>query len=506
MQARRSAKRSILGSRVCAPSPAGDGQLVPGVIQALKCQSSESGGRCNFYTVMLEDGSLREYPEEEIVVVGPGFHNYGSKVQLKYREKLNCNGRDTSSAVSLQDQSHTENHQKVLEQQLPLVRKIEAMKILETKKISWIQDHEKDHMRTVVVSDQKRKVVSSNIDVPRTRKFSEEGEMDKVTAAMVLTSLSTSPLVRSPPSAVRVADQNGSWKEGVNMSSSYSSSGNWSWGAPSDQSNPSTPSPPLLADSFKPFRGAVQPDDSIDEADSSNLLFDEPIPRKRKNSMKVMFKCLWKNCGKVLSTSAGIQKHIRTIHLGRSVDSDCSDGEEDFYYQEIKLNTDSVAEGLGSLSPVSPSVASPPVPCSLDAGRSDARVTKTEAKPATPLSRSAPTCLYLIHTDHAYQATAPVNIPGSKFTPTSNGFSISWQSPPVTFTGMPVSPTHNHPVEIGDQRQQTLPSLSSPPRPVVGARKTRGEGKKCRKVYGMENRDMWCTACRWKKACQRFID
>ncbi|XP_048451617.1 zinc finger protein 704 [Rhincodon typus] len=190
----------------------------------------------------------------------------------------------------------------------------------------------------------------------------------------------------------------------------------------------------------------------------------------------------------------------------RSVDSDCSDGEEDFYYQEIKLNTDSVAEGLGSLSPVSPSVASPPVPCSLDAGRSDARVTKTEAKPATPLSRSAPTCLYLIHTDHAYQATAPVNIPGSKFTPTSNGFSISWQSPPVTFTGMPVSPTHSHPVEIGDQRQQTLPSLSSPPRPVVGARKTRGEGKKCRKVYGMENRDMWCTACRWKKACQRFID
>ncbi|XP_038665612.1 zinc finger protein 704 isoform X2 [Scyliorhinus canicula] len=508
MQARRSAKRSILGSRVCAPSPAGNGQLIPGVIQALKCQSQESGGRCNFYTVMLEDGTLREYPEEEIVVVvGPGFHNHGNKVQLKCREKLNCNGRDTSSVLSLHDQSHTENHQKVLEQQLPLVRKIEAMKILETKKISWIQDHEKDHMRHVaVVSDQKRKVVSSNIDVPRARKFSEEGEMDKVTAAMVLTSLSTSPLVRSPPSTVRVADQNGSWKEGANMSSSYSSSGNWSWGAPSDQSNPSTPSPPLLADSFKPFRAAIQPDDSIDEAESSNLLFDEPIPRKRKNSMKVMFKCLWKNCGKVLSTSAGIQKHIRTIHLGLSVDSDCSDGEEDFYYQEIKLNTDSVAEGLGSLSPASPSVASPPTLSSLDAGRSDVTVTRNETKPTTPLSRSAPTCLYLIHTDHAYQATTPVNIPGSKFTPTSKGFSISWQSPPVTFTGMPVSPTHSHPVGIGEQRQQPLTSLSSPPRPVVGARKARGEGKKCRKVYGMENRDMWCTACRWKKACQRFID
>lgn len=40
----------------------------------------------------------------------------------------------------------------------------------------------------------------------------------------------------------------------------------------------------------------------------------------------------------------------------------------------------------------------------------------------------------------------------------------------------------------------------------LSGRKPRGEGKKCRKVYGMENRDMWCTACRWKKACQRFID
>ncbi|XP_069777244.1 zinc finger protein 704 isoform X2 [Narcine bancroftii] len=421
--------------------------------------------------------------------------------------ELYCNGRDSTSLASLHDQSYTENHQKVLEQQLPLIRKIEAMKILETKKISWIQEYDKDHMRPIgAVSDQKRKVVSSNIDVPHSRNLSEEGEMDKVTAAMVLTSLSTSPLVRSPPSAVRVADQNGSWKEPTNMSSSYSSSGNWSWGAPSDQSNPSTPSPPLSADSFKPFRATVQPDDSIDEAESSNLLFDEPIPRKRKNSMKVMFKCLWKNCGKVLSTAAGIQKHIRTIHLGRNIDSDCSDGEEDFYYQEIKLNTDSVAEGLGSLSPMSPSVASPPILSSLDSGRPETTITRTETKTTTPLSRSAPTCLYFVHTDHAYQATAPVNIPGSKFTPTSNGFSISWQSPPVTFTGVPVSPTHSQSLGTGEQRQQTLSSLSSPPRPVVGTRKIRGEGKKCRKVYGMENRDMWCTACRWKKACQRFID
>ncbi|CAH8443458.1 unnamed protein product [Schistosoma rodhaini] len=28
--------------------------------------------------------------------------------------------------------------------------------------------------------------------------------------------------------------------------------------------------------------------------------------------------------------------------------------------------------------------------------------------------------------------------------------------------------------------------------------------RKCRKVYGIENRDQWCNQCKWKKACRRF--
>ncbi|KAG7255669.1 hypothetical protein CRUP_010669 [Coryphaenoides rupestris] len=249
----------------------------------------------------------------------------------------------------------------------------------------------------------------------------------------------------------------------------------------------------------------------------------------------------------------------------RNCDSDWSDGEEDFYYTEIKLNADpAVAEGL---TPASPAVLSPPShppPPHLPphhphhhhhhhqhhhhpaAGGGDANLPPTlnnhnhavaVAKDnhggacngrlgggggggggGTPLSRSAPSALYLIHTDHAYQATPPVSIPsnGSSssscggpplagFAPT-NSFSISWQSPPVTFTGnSSVSPSKSQ--GFSEQRSQTIAVLSSPPR-ATGAlsRKVRGEGKKCRKVYGMENRDMWCTACRWKKACQRFTD
>lgn len=42
--------------------------------------------------------------------------------------------------------------------------------------------------------------------------------------------------------------------------------------------------------------------------------------------------------------------------------------------------------------------------------------------------------------------------------------------------------------------------------PVSPNRRTRGENKKCRKVYGMERKELWCTQCKWKKACSRFGD
>ena len=46
----------------------------------------------------------------------------------------------------------------------------------------------------------------------------------------------------------------------------------------------------------------------------------------------------------------------------------------------------------------------------------------------------------------------------------------------------------------------SAPSASSIKSPTRRVR----EGKKCRKVYGLEQRDLWCTQCKWKKACARF--
>ncbi|XP_075272073.1 zinc finger protein 704 isoform X5 [Opisthocomus hoazin] len=445
MQARRLAKRSSMGSRRLSAGPAAaqtDGARPPKPESAWRPPRREGSAAALEEEDEDEDVvvEVEEEEEEEEGGLGsppPALTGHG-KGPLRGSLKAASIKSEMTFPAFQQEDVKSDIGQKLPDQQcLLFTAKEEDLKTAETKKTNRAHEYEKENTRSVCLLEQKRKVVSSNIDVPPARKSSEELDMDKVTAAMVLTSLSTSPLVRSPP--VRPTESlNGSWKEGGFVPSSTSSSGYWSWNAPSDQSNPSTPSPPLSADSFKAFRTPSQPDDGIDEAETSNLLFDEPIPRKRKNSMKVMFKCLWKNCGKVLSTAAGIQKHIRTIHLGRVGESDCSDGEEDFYYTEIRLNTDSVADGLSSLSPVSPSLASPPSFPTQDAIRPETSCAKTETKLMTPLSRSAPTNLYLVHTDHAYQATPPVNIPGSaKFTPNGSSFSISWQSPPVTFTGIP---------------------------------------------------------------------
>ncbi|KAM8798045.1 SLC2A4 regulator [Eudromia elegans] len=313
---------------------------------------------------------------------------------------------------------------------------------------------------------------SACIPVPRHRKLSGQAGLDEVMAAAVLTSLSSSPLVLGPPPGAPGAEPGGdAWPEAPAMSSSCSSSSNtsgeWSWDAGSDRSSPSTPSPPLPPAAHRLPAPPEQPH-------GAHFVFGEPIPRKRKTSTKVMFKCLWKSCGKVLSSSSGMQKHIRTAHLGQGADVEQSDGEEDFYYTELDVNVDSLTDGLSSLTPVSPTSSVPPAFPALEAA-------PAAAPEPPPLSRSAPGALCHVHTDHAYQG-CPTPLPpgalGDKRLPV----------PPVPVVKMHVA---------------LAPVL---PKPPAAARKPRGDAKKCRKVYGMENRELWCTACRWKKACQRFVD
>ncbi|KAB0404239.1 hypothetical protein E2I00_016807, partial [Balaenoptera physalus] len=82
------------------------------------------------------------------------------------------------------------------------------------------------------------------------------------------------------------------WREApVRPPGSGGSSGDGGWGPTSDQSSPSTPSPPL-------------------PPEAAHFLFGEPALRKRKSSLQGLFQCLWKRCGKVLSSASGMQRHI----------------------------------------------------------------------------------------------------------------------------------------------------------------------------------------------------
>ncbi|XP_044604752.2 SLC2A4 regulator [Equus asinus] len=277
---------------------------------------------------------------------------------------------------------------------------------------------------------------SAHIPVPAQRTPPGKARLDEVMAAAALTSLSTSPLLLGAPAAAFSTEAGVEpWKEALVRppgSCSSSSSGDWGWDLASDQSSPSTPSPPL-------------------PLEAAHFLFGEPAPRKRKSSAQVLFQCLWKRCGKVLSTASGMQRHIRLVHLGRQAEAEQSDGEEDFYYTELDAGVDTLTRGLASLSPASPIASAPPAFPTLELPE--------------PLARP-----HVWHRDHAYQGClAPVRL----------------EPPPTTVRAcVPALPT-----KLG-----------------ANPRKPRGDAKKCRKVYGMDHRDLWCTACRWKKACQRFLD
>ncbi|NWQ86423.1 S2A4R regulator, partial [Burhinus bistriatus] len=215
---------------------------------------------------------------------------------------------------------------------------------------------------------------SAYIPVPRHRKLSGKAGIDEVMAATVLTSLSTSPLVLAHPPAAPAP------------------------GKSVPLSPPSLDTCPTAGPDLPP---PPRQSPALDEPDGTHFVFGESIPRKRKNSTKVMFKCLWKSCGKVLSSSSGMQKHIRTMHLGRKADLEQSDGEEDFYYTELDVDVDSLTDGLSSLTPVSPTSSVPPAFPGPEAQGPALPI--PDPALASPRSPPAPPGLCHVHTDHAYQ-------------------------------------------------------------------------------------------------------
>lgn len=291
--------------------------------------------------------------------------------------------------------------------------------------------------------------------------------MDELMAAMVLSSLSCSPRLHSN------VHENSAVGADCRSELSDCSSGYWSVGH--SRGSPAA-SPPITEPDGAPV---TPPDEGLSMELEEQVLFEEPAPRRRRNSEHAAFKCLWPGCEKVLTSIVGIKRHVRTMHLHScgGEHERCSRSEEDFYYTEVSQGEEPQHQpppplctpGSPGHSPSSPPCSSPP--------------------PSSPgLSNSAPSsgCYWQVQADHSYQAPLPMVTAAAPIPvwTVSNGHSKQGLAPRVRS------------VSVGEQWLQQS----------AHCRRVRGEAKKCRKVYGIEHREQWCTACRWKKACQRFMD
>ncbi|XP_031694673.1 zinc finger protein 395-like [Anarrhichthys ocellatus] len=250
--------------------------------------------------------------------------------------------------------------------------------------------------------------VSSYINVPRRRRSLEEVDMDELMAAMVLSSLSCSPA--HPDPTAPLMDCGGS------ELSDSGSSGYWSVGL----CNGSPADSPSIA---QPDVGPSSPSDEGLDMELEQVLFNEPAPRKRRNSVKRAYRCLWPSCGKVLTSVVGIKRHIRTTHLCRGSEHErCSRSEEDFYYTEENQwdqQHQSPPHPLLFVSPNSSS-SSPPSP-----------PPPSPTSPPPPAhSRSAPSSsesFMQVQSEHSYQAP-----PLSHVTSAAVLNTCHWTAPPTS--------------------------------------------------------------------------
>nr|XP_045592264.1 zinc finger protein 704-like isoform X2 [Procambarus clarkii] len=508
---KRLAKRSILGTRVACCLE--DGKYYAGVICAVK--TSEEGGP-TVYTVRVE-GDRRSREVRETDLVGSGFTPVGSvKLRAGQRVFITHNNREVSGNVLY----HRPNIDEVLISVVSpetgvrqdVKKRIEEIRLLECRKSARLADQDTDFAKLADMStDRKDRKPSQTIDVPapsglqgsRKRRSShcEEDQMDECAAAMVLMKLSCSP--RSPlmPDGVigespgsSVSSGVWSWVDGSSSSSSSSSR------SPAHRS--ATPSPPL---SESCPAGTI--DDGLELDDT---LFDDALPRKRRSSTRTMFKCTWTGCHEMTAASDAIERHIRSTHLGREeVNSDHSesdsddddDHEEEFYWTEVEVNVATWVDPCEPLvSCVIPAVTPPAPPTALKLVSSPPTPAPTPnsshtvgvASPSAAVHQSPPQYVQVSSPptlSHMDMARPPHEDPRYKQhlgCPSSN-LSSSW----------PRSSAY-----LGTGRGKIR--VSSSPKASPGRGKRNGESRKCRKVYGMEQRDLWCTQCKWKKACSRF--
>uniref|UniRef100_A0A336MCZ1 CSON013853 protein n=1 Tax=Culicoides sonorensis TaxID=179676 RepID=A0A336MCZ1_CULSO len=572
---KRLAKRSIIGTRVCAMGS--DGLWYSGVIQAVKTPSSpnirENNNCINLtpntkYTVrfaptdrdnMARLGLAREFRDTELI--GPGFRNI-MDVKLNPGQKifLTYNGRESSGEVISHDETKDEVSVQIYlmgqESPLELKKKLEEVRLLESRRSARLADQERDtdFARLADMANDRRRQ-SHSIDVPfpltqngsRKRRTSysqderdyfinsinDDDPMDECNAALVLMSLSCSP--HSPRAA---------WETQLG-SSPGSSSASWSTGSSSPPLSDDGSAPPITNVTRRGPRTT-----SLSTSDEGIVMdYNEDLPRKRRAN-EPLYQCIWKGCYAIYSTLTDITSHIRSAHLGPRKPDDDSD-EEDFYIQELDEES-------------APSPPSPPTLSHRDMARPPhedpeyqrqivgnfrqglLQLTQTSIKPPLPTASISNAGILhqtvantLLHHSYSWSQASPTSPqkhvrlsprPSTSYAPypsptystviaqhhqqlqhqingqhlnmspnnnNNNNNNNHFSTANTTTTSMNLTPTSSSAVANNQTNHRS---------PVSPNRRTRGENKKCRKVYGMDRKEMWCTQCKWKKACSRFGD
>ncbi|XP_033640532.1 zinc finger protein 704-like [Asterias rubens] len=534
---KRLAKRSIVGTRVCAQWP--DGVYYAGVIHKVELENKSNCLVDPNYTICFDDGYIRRYKEGDIV--GQGFSGISS-VHLKFGQRVffTNHGREMVGFVQKHKRPTNEVFIKVDDGSDRVVqRKLDEIRLMESRKSPRLADHETDYLKLADMtppSESKKRAVSSCIDVPSVNSPKEEPEplMDDVMAAMVLTSLSGSPLLSRQDNSVPyspISPTGGTTtgsSTGTGASYSPSSSGHFSWdfhsrGTPSPASSTSDVDCSVAGLTLTDIGstnglifGPPSVDEGIDVSEVGALCTVDVIPAKkpRVSPTKTVYRCTWQGCDKMLCTVQGIERHIRTQHLRLKASS--SSHEEEFYYTEVETTVDSMSDMFADMYTSSP----PPTLSHMDMvrppyenpeihtdnngnNRTPQDEVKGQAVPAfqkSVMMVTQPSQVLQQQTTFTWQTTSPP--PTTFITPF-----------PANGTGQYSSPIRTKASSIVQQRQQ-LHQAASPKTHLHFATSSSSvspghhpksrEGKKCRKVYGMEKRDLWCTQCRWKKACVRF--
>ncbi|XP_055642567.1 zinc finger protein 704-like isoform X2 [Toxorhynchites rutilus septentrionalis] len=400
---KRLAKRSIIGTRVCAPGA--DGIWYSGVIQAVKTPPSanqKDNTNCinltphTRYSVRFDSkqdisrrGLAREFRESELI--GPGFKTI-MDVRLKPGQKvfLTYNGRESAGEVLQHDDLKDEVTVKIVpvgqESPIELTKRLEEVRLLESRRSPRLADQDKDtdFARLADMAGDRRRQ-SHNIDVPfsltqqngsrkRRPSFSpddreyysinDDDPMDECNAALVLMSLSCSPIAN-------VAG----W-ETILGTSPGSSSTSWSTGSASPPLSDDERSNLLnkknnghgdctgnnndvaIADHNNTATNGTTNEIVIRGIRTTSLSNDEGIgmeyeeiktkPKRRPG--RPIFLCTWKGCGAVFALYTEISAHVRELHIGPRGFDEGSD-EEDFFFTEIEDEADSFLVALHPPSP-----------------------------------------------------------------------------------------------------------------------------------------------------------